>query len=176
VADNPFKRLRELSRTTQKDFATKYDLSKTVLIGIEQGLYPDLSYYQIQSLDSECHEKHINAKATLSLEYGTPDIQTAYHNWQSIERMQIASQIHSVSPQRGTILPPMSPIDFLIKDVTHGSVRGFGKLLKVPVASINRYSSGNTRTMPASLKKALQEVQYQYLPELEELQEEWINR
>lgn len=172
---NPYKRLRELTRTSQKDFAAKHQLSKTTMIYIESGQYPDLSDYQIESLGRETVEHNIPAHAYLKDEYGVDDLQTAYHNWQSTERMQIAHEFHNVVPFEGTVMPALSPMHYFIKE-SAGSVQAFCKLLKVPAATVKRYEVGATRTMPKSIKNALLEVQYPYLPELEELQTKWTDR
>lgn len=173
--ENPFRRLRELTRTSQKDFASKYDFAKTTMTYIESGQYPDLSEYQIDSLAQECEATHVNAKQVLADEYNGQDLNTAYHTWQTGERIQIASQVRLVSPTEGTILPPISPFDYFVKDVA-GSVQAFCKMLKVPAASVTRYAKGQTKTMPLAIRQALGEVQYPYMQELTAQMDRWNAR
>lgn len=172
---NPFRRLRELTRTSQKNFALEHQFSKTTMTYIEQGTYPNLSPYMVNALADECEAQGIDAKQILADEYNGLSLMDAYHAWQTGERVQVAHQFRLISPTLGTTLPPMSPFELYVKD-TSGSVQSFCKLLKVPAASVTRYSTGTTKTMPLSLRQALIEIQYPYMDEMVSLMTDWQNR
>lgn len=172
MADNPYKRLRELTRTSQKDFAAKYHFSKTVLGDIEAGIYPDLSDDMILALGKECSDQHVNGKQILVDEYNSLSLQDAYHNWQSIERLKVAHRFQDV-PFDGRSTEALSPFHFVIEDIA-GTRRAFCKLLKVPAASVMRYESGETQSMPRTVEDALKEVHYPHLGELKEAQQSWL--
>lgn len=169
---NPYRYLRELCGITQKDFAAKFEMSKTTMTYIESGQYPDLSEHQILSLGKACHEAGIDAGGELVSVYGFDSLQSAYHAWQSTERMQQAHIFRGVLPTPGTIMPSVSPMAQYITD-TARTTQKFCKLLKVPSASVLRYATGATRTMPIAIRKALEETRYPYMPELIQLQEIW---
>ena len=172
---NPFRRLRELTRTSQKNFAAEHNFSKTTMTYIEQGTYPNLSVYMVNAIADECEAQGIDAKQVLADEYNGLSLMDAYHAWQTGERIQVAYQFRLVSPTTGTTLPPLSPFDMYIKD-TAGSVQSFCKLLKVPAATVSRYSSGVTKSMPLSLREALVEIQYPYMDEMVAMMTQWQNR
>lgn len=171
---NPYRRLRELTRTSRKDFAAKYGFSKTLIDNIEAGLYPDLSEDMLAALGAECQEKHIDALDVLASEYLTDSVQDAYHSWLSSERLRVAHRFREAKPSsRAT--PALSPFGALILDIAK-SRRAFCLLLKVPQASVMRYEEGTTRSMPKALEAALIEVQYPYLDKLKDAQERWNSR
>lgn len=170
--DNPYRRLRELTTYSQKDFAAKFGFSKTVMGHIESGQFPSLSDDMITSLGRATAEKNINARQVLADEYNAQDLQTAYATWQSNERMQV-SHLFKQSPS-GQSTKARSPFSFYIDEVA-GSRHQFCKLLKVPSASVLRYAQGATRTMPKAIEQALREVQFPYLQELKDMQEAWID-
>lgn len=172
---NPYKRLRELTTTSQKDFAATYGLSRTAMTYIESGQFPDLSDYMMHSLAEELHAKGVDGAEVLRDEYGAKNLQDAYHAWQSGERMQNAHKFYNVRPMPGSLLPSISPFHNFIKDTT-GSLQGFCKALKVPSSTVNRYEVGATKAMPTIIKNALKAVRYPFIEELEDLQRQWANK
>jgi len=172
VTTNPFKRLRELTGASQKGFAESWELSKTAMTYIESGQLVDLSDNMIVALGQECYEQGINAKQVLKDEYNAESLQDAYHSWQSNERMGNAHLFQV--PITGTAELPTSPFATLIQDVA-GTQQKFCKLLKVPAASVMRYASGDTQTMPRAVEDALTQVRFPYLSELKQVQEQWLD-
>lgn len=169
---NPYRYLRELCGISQKDFAAKHDMSKTTMTYIESGQYPDLSENQILALGEECFDKSISAREELEAAYGYGTLQDAYHAWQAAERMQVASEFQRVQPTSGTVMPSVSPMAQFILD-TSRSTQAFCKKLKVPSATVLRYATGATRSMPIAIRTALEQVRYPYLPELLAQQDIW---
>lgn len=172
MTDNPYKRLRELTRTSQKDFAAKYQFSKTVMGHIESGQFPDLSDEMILALGQECVEQHVDGKQVLVDEYNSLSLQDAYHNWQSIERLKVSHRFQNV-PFDGRSTEALSSFHFVIVDIAV-TRQAFCKLLKVPAASVMRYERGETKTMPRTIEDALKEVHYPHLDELKAAQEAWL--
>lgn len=173
MAINPYKRLRELTLTSQKDFAAKYEMSKTAMTYIESGQLYSLSDHMIVSLGQECAERHVNAKVTLMDEYGVATLQEAYQNWKSTERMQNAHLFqHPVSWTPGTV---RSPFDVYVED-SAGTRQKFCKLLKVPASAVQLYAQGKILTMPKAIEEALIQVRFPYLKELKDLQTQWLGR
>jgi transcriptional regulator with XRE-family HTH domain len=173
MSTNPFKRLRELTTTSQKDFAEKYGFAKTTMTYIESGQYPDLSEAMIVGLGQECYEKNVDARSVLIEEYQSESLQDAYHRWQSIERMAVAHRFQ-VNPT-GQMDEVRSPMHFFVEQVA-GTRQAFCKLLKVPSAAVLQYSTGRIKTMPKAITDALTEVRFPYLTELQDQQIDWLNR
>ena len=169
---NPYKRLRELTTTSQKDFGAKYDISKTALIFVESGQPVDISGYLNEVLGKECAAKGVDAKSVLRDEYNSQTLDEAYHSWQADQRMQVASEFQG--PISGQFDREHSPFHYFILEKST-SVQGFCKLLKVPAAAVQLYSSGKTRTMPKSIENALRGVNFPYLSELLGLQLNWLD-
>lgn len=172
---NPYKRLRELTTTSQKDFAAKYQFSKTAMIYVESGQFPDISEYMVQSLAKELDAKGISGKEILTEEYGQVNLQDAYHQWQTNERMQNAHLLYTVRPTEGSLVPSLSPFHIFVKETT-GTLQGFCKALKVPSSTVKRYEVGATKSMPSVIREALSEVRYPYIEQLEDLQRTWANK
>lgn len=169
----PYARLRELCKIGQREFERKYGLSHTVMSAIETGMYPDLSERAIESLGRECVEKGIEAGRTLWEEYGAATLQEAYHAWQTVERRAVRSKLQfpdglhtsgKVAPFKGFILERFD------------NPRAFCTALKVPTATVNRYLSGVTRTMPKAVEDALAEagMAKKNLAWLKDVQAEWV--
>lgn len=170
--ENPYVRLRTLSGISQKDFAAKYKLSKTTMVYIESGQYPDLSEKMILSLGQECFEKGVPAKQILASEYNANDLANAYHIWQRKERVAAKSIFLIEPPERWTA--ELSPMHFYIKATT-GSLQKFCKTLKVPAASVLRFTSGATRQMPKAVEDALRQVGFEGLGKLLVMQVAWAD-
>ena len=170
--ENPFRRLRELTKTSQKDFGAKYGFSKTTMTYVESGQYPSISDNLNASLGQECAEKNVDAKSILKNEYGSTTLADAYSRWQAGERMLVASQFQK--PLSGRHDASGSPFHYFMIDIA-GSRQGFCKLLKVPAASVMRYADGATKTMPKSVEDALRQVSFPYLSELLGLQSNYVD-
>jgi len=171
MTTNPYKRLRELTATSQKNFAERYGMSKTTMINIECGQLVDLSDRMIVSLGQECHEQGVNAKQVLTDEYNAQSLQDAYHAWQSTERMSNAHLFQA--PLTGNETFEKSPFSVFIEDVA-GTRQKFCKLLKVPSASVMWYANGDTLTMPKAIEEALTQVRFPWMVELKDLQTKWV--
>ena len=163
---NPYKRLRELTTTSQKDFGAKYDISKTALIFVESGQPVDISGYMNEVLGAECAAKGVDAKSVLRDEYNSQTLDEAYH------AKQVSAEFQG--PISGQHDPEHSPFYYFVREKS-ASVQGFCKLLKVPVAAVQLYSSGKTRTMPKAIENALRGVSFPYLSELLGLQLNWVD-
>jgi len=168
---NPFKRLRELTTTSQKDFAEKYEVSKTTMIYIESGQLVDLSDYMVRAISAECANKSVHMRQVLKYEYGASTLQDAYHAWQASERLLNAHRFQAKLSGQETF--DESPFAVYVKDVA-GSQQRFCKLLKVPSASVMRYMDGVTQTMPRAIEEALTQVSFVHLNELKGLQTKWV--
>lgn len=172
MAENPYVRLRYLCGISQKEFAEKYGFSKTTMTYLESGQYPDLSEKMILSLGQECSEKGIPAKQLLATEFSASNLQDAYHQWQRKERFRSRAVFLIEPPERWN--KELSPMHFYVKATT-GSVQKFCKLLKVPSASVMRYTTGTTRQMPKALEEAFRQIDFTHLKELLEMQAAWVD-
>lgn len=150
---SPYARLREMCKIGQREFERKYNLSHTVMASIESGLYPDLSAYMVECLGRECAEKGIEAGRILWNEYEQPTLQDAYHAWQTQQRALVKpllkySEVHAT--------PKLSPMLLFITE-RFGNPRAVCTALKVPTATVTRYITGQTRTMPKVVEQAFTE-------------------
>lgn len=168
---NPYARLRELCKIGQREFERKYGLSHTVMASLESGLYPDLSASMIEYLGLECAEKGIEAGRFLWNEYHQASLQNAYHAWQTEQRKQ-AAPLMDTFIARAT--DKRSPMQMWVTD-KFGNPRAFCTTLKVPTATVTRYLTGQTRTMPKVVEQAFTEagMSVSTLTYLKEAQESW---
>jgi hypothetical protein len=168
---SPYQRLRELCGASQKSFGARHGFGKMTLVYVEAGLYPDVSDRLNEALARECISKGIDGRQVLLNEYGVASLNGAYHNWQKAERQRFGEIIRDFPPL-SEWSAGVSPFHLFAKQ-TAGSIQGFCKKLKVPAASVLRYDSGTTLSMPKSIEDALREVNYPYLDELRAEQERW---
>lgn len=167
---NPFALLRERAGYTQKRFCEEYKFAKQTVIGIESGMYPELSERMLEAIGLACTKSGLSEWQTLTDEYDTPYLSKAYEAWRKSERQGV--DLPSVEIR---FTSEFSPMHFFVKD-TIGSVQGFAKKLKVPPAMILRYIRGEQRLMPLSLWGALEDLNYPKLTELQNKQAEWTDK
>lgn len=167
---SPYARLRELCGITQADFRRKYDFSKMTLIYVEAGLYPEVSDRLNEALALECQTKGVDGFAVLRDEYRSKGLTDAYQKWQRGERSRFADKLAEPSSDWSDEVSPF----YLFAVQSGGSVQGFCKGLKVPAASVLRYETGATLTMPKSIEAALREVGYPHLDALIAQQNAWL--
>lgn len=172
MMENPYVRLRNLCSISQKDFAAKYQMSKTTMVYVETGQYPDLSEKMIMSLGQETVEKGVPARQILESEYGMATLQDAYHSYQRLSRREVKDTFNIEPPQIWN--KTTSPFASYIKATTGGSVQKFCKMLKVPSASVLRYRNGQTKPMPVSLEEAFTQIGFPYMRQLVESQAAWV--
>lgn len=170
MTKNPYALLRERAGFTMKRFCEDYKFAKQTIIGIESGMYPELSERMLEAIGLACTRSGISEWQTLIDEYETPYLSKAYEQWRKLERLQV--KLPSVGIR---FTDEFSPMHFFVKD-TVGSVQGFAKKLKVPPAMILRYIRGEQRLMPLSLLGALSDVGYKDLNELQNKQAEWTDK
>lgn len=170
---NPYVRLRELTGLGQREFERKYQLSHTVMSSIESGLFPDLSDNMIEVLGRECAEKGIEAGRFLWNEYEQATLQDSYHVWQT-EMRKLARPMMRFDSLKST--PDLSPMHFFVTE-KFGNPRAFCTTLKVPTATVKRYITGATRTMPKVIEQALTEagMSKKNLSWLKQSQEDWTD-
>lgn len=167
---NPYALLRERAGYTQKRFCEEFKFAKQTVIGIESGMYPELSERMHEAINMACDKTGTPSWDILTEEYGTPYLNKAYEKWQKQSRRDVGLnpvQLHSTTE--------FSPMHFFVKE-TVGSVQGFAKKLKVPPAMILRYIRGEQRLMPLSLWNALEDVGYADKDRLQNLQAEWTDK
>ena len=167
---NPYVMLRKRCGMTQKDFAAKYDFSKITMVYLEAGMYPEVSDRMNEALATECALKGIDAQGELLVAYGVGTLGEAYELWKADARAEAAPKFWVGPPF--TYTRKHSPFWSYMID-TCGSVQAFCKTLKVPAASAGRYADGTTKSMPAVIEDALRFINFGYLDELIEAQDEW---
>lgn len=171
MALNPFAFLRLKCGLSQSKFCARYGFSKQTVIGIESGMYPDLSDRMIVSLGKACADAGVNARMELLVTYGVERLQQAYKQWQAIERQEAVPLVNGFEPTVWT--EELSPMHCLVVG-TVGSLQGFAKRLKVPPATLVRYTRGEQDMMPKSIYEAFRQIRYPYLLDLIRNQAEWV--
>ena len=166
---NPYIRLRELCGLTQKAFCERNDFGKMTMVYLEAGIYTRVSERQNIALGKECANRGVDAKAILADEYGTESLAVAYSRWRTEERKKIEV---STFPKEYPALGEKSPMEVFVGQVA-GSVQRFCKTLKIQPATLNRYSRGETYSMPRELRTAFDEIGFDY-SSLERQQEKWV--
>ena len=166
---NPYVYLRERAGYTQKKFGQDFGFAKQTIIGIESGMYPELSYRMVTAIVDAAEKSGLNVHVEMNNEYDTPYLSTAYANWQKEARQKIDLDIVELRSDE-----LFSPMHYFVKD-TVGSVQGFAKKLKVPPATLLRYIRGEQRFMPTSIKKALTDTGWTGVNELEKFQLIWVS-
>lgn len=163
---NPYALLRERAGYTLKRFCLEFKFAKQTVIGIESGMYPELSERMTDAITQACY--NIDMLSTLLEEYDTPYLSKAYEAW------RIKSRRVLVLPTVELHYDALSPMHYFVKD-TIGSVQGFAKKLKVPPATLLRYIRGDQKFMPMEIKTALQDAGCEQVNELEQIHFSWIN-
>lgn len=175
--ENPYRRIRELTKIGQRDFAKQYNFSRTYIMFIESGQVPYITDDARSALVLAAMQAGVDIQDVLNYEYNGEDLRMAYTTWQANERTAAAYLFQNALPQHGSIMPAISPFTLLIKDVTrNGSAQRFCKILKVPSATVTRYERGAAAFMPSVIREALNGVRYPYIDELADLQFEWATR
>lgn len=170
MSRNPYALLRERAGYTQKRFCEEFKFAKQTVIGIESGMYPELSERMHDAINMACDKTGTPAWDILTEEYDTPYLNKAYAAWQKHSRQEV-----TLPPVEIRFTSEFSPMHFFVKD-TIGSVQGFAKKLKVPPAMILRYIRGEQRLMPLSLWNALKDVGYADKNTLQNQQAEWTDK
>lgn len=170
TSKSPYTLLRERAGYTMKRFGADFDFAKQTIIGIESGMYPELSERMVTAIEDASDKAGVSMLETLLEEYDTPYITVAYDKWRRKERRQIVLPVVELH-----FTDEFSPMHFFVKD-TIGSVQGFAKKLKVPSGTVLRYISGKQRLMPTSLWVALEDVGYADKNALQNLQAEWTDK
>lgn len=170
MSRNPFALLRERAGFTQKRFCEEFKFAKQTVIGIESGVYPELSDRMIDAIGLACTKGGISEWETLMEEWETPYLNKAYLRWKLNERLAVDFPLVQIR-----FTDEYSPMHFFVKD-TVGSVQGFAKKLKVPPAMILRYIRGDQRFMPMSLMEALSDINYRDREDLQKQQAEWTDK
>lgn len=168
--DNPYAALREQAGFGHREFAREFKLNRKTLISIETGQFATLSERMINTLLKACSEANVPVSSFLWENYGVESVSAAYKRYQHETRLQFASEFMR-RPPRSTD-KPMSPFHFWVKE-TSGSLQGLCKKLCLPPATVARYASGVTVSMPTVIEDALKEIGYPYLSELKDRQELW---
>lgn len=167
---NPFTYLRNKSGMTMRQFCDFYKFAKQTLIGMEAGLYPELSERMLETAKDLGKRFDIRIDDELMDAYGTADLQTAYAWWIDSERGKVVPSIRTYNPDQWT--DKLSPMHFFVKNTT-GSAQGFAKQLKIPPATLMRYVTGKQAEMPSSIERALRAVDYPYMAQLITNQRNW---
>lgn len=163
---NPYARLREHAGYTLKRFCEEYKFAKQTVIGIESGMYPELSERMIAAITDAGRDS--NMLELLLDEYDTPYLTRAYEQWRIDSRM--ALNLPTVELRYNEL----SPMHYFVKD-TVGSVQGFAKKLKVPPATLLRYIRGEQKHMPMEIRTALHDAGCTQIEQLEKINFSWIN-
>ena len=170
MSKNPYALLRERAGYTMKRFCADFGFAKQTLIGIESGMYPELSDRMIFAIEDATDKASAPMLDTLLEEYDTPYLPVAYDKWKRAERKKLVLPAVELR-----FTDEFSPMHFFVKD-TIGSVQGFAKKLKVPSGTVLRYIGGKQRLMPTSLWIALEDVGYSDKFALQNLQAEWTDK
>lgn len=148
---NPYLQLREATGLTQRGFEQAADLSHTVVVSLEAGMFPEVSKNQIEKMKAVVTGRGLSWDKTLGTLFGTTDFDIAYKVWLVRERRAAAPSLGTVE-----VNPTATKSPFL--QYVEGTVKtryAFCQALKVPQASVMRYGSGTTLTMPKSIRDAL---------------------
>jgi hypothetical protein len=166
---NPYLKLLEACGTTQVAFRERFGFSKPVLDHIITGQYVSLSDRMIESLGELCWDKGVDASQILRLLYDSDTLVEAYREWQVYERQQVRDK-YDVEPKRWS--KDTSPFQAFIED-TAGSRQRFCKDLKLDAASVSRYASGKSVSMPLSIETVFRDLEFGWLRRMLELQSDW---
>jgi transcriptional regulator with XRE-family HTH domain len=170
---NPYAHLRKKSGYVQRRFCDDYEFAKQTIIMIEHGTYPELSDRMVRAIEEACYHAGIDPHHELEREYGVGDVQKAYEAWRTDQRARTATTVNEFIPDNG--MDDVAPMAKFVKKTT-GTVQGFAKLIKVPPATLLRYSRGEQDLMPSSIRHALIECGYIWIEELEKAQLVWKER
>lgn len=172
MTENPYALLRQKAGLNQTQFCAKHHLARQTLVAIERGVYPTLSDRMIVELGKACHAAGVDAAQELSEAFGVRTLSEAYAIWRREDRIEQASGVNSIEPDRWS--PALSPMRHLVLEFGRGT-QGFSKAMKVPSATLIRYMEGRQREMPESIEVAFREIGYPNLRQLIERQAAWAD-
>lgn len=165
---NPYRTLRELCGLSIPEFATEAGVQRSVIQNLEDGLFPNVSDNLNYALGKACHEHGVDAKSVL----GEWSLDNAYKDWiiREREELQIDWPVlvnwHDGSPFE----------EFRTTLMDEDNRLSFCRLLKLPPATVMRYETGITLSMPAVIQEALIDTGYPYREELMQMMNDWNAR
>ena len=164
---NPVDWMVARTRMSRASFTYKYGFGQNLLLRISQGRFLSITPRIVDALLNEWAARGIPL-SEFSEEFGTLDIDEAYQEW--VKKTRISHR--SAMPHRVADNTALLPFARLVAEV--GSISGMAKLLVIPDIYVQSYSDGKHAIMPEVLKKALHEVGYPYVEELEKAQRIWM--
>lgn len=173
---NPVLVLLDTADVGVREFGREYGFSHSTMVGLTQGTFGRPSARMVDSLKSMMRAKGFFSLGLAEI-YGAGTIEGAYRVWQADERKH-AAWMFAVDPEHWIRIKLLytprsrSPVDCYIY-ATAGTGTRFAKLLKVPPASVLRWATFQTQTMPRTIADALREVGFEHIEELQNLQDAW---
>jgi hypothetical protein len=171
--DNPVVKVLRGSGLNATAFQKRWGFSKDGFQQALNGTYVDLSERLIAALESTCVTQGLDLDKMLSSEYGTTDMNEAYHLWQSNSRVAWAHNLYEPKGKFRSNGKFGSPAHFFFVD-SAGSRDRFAKGMKLSRATLMRWERGYTKGMPVTVESALNEVGYDWISDLMDAQRDWI--
>ena len=176
---NPVSFLLDKADMGVREFGREFGFSYSAMVGLTSGTFVRPSQRMVDNLTSMIR-KHGYPDNVLEEIYGTASIKVAYLLWQQEARLESAWYM-DVDPQHWARIKALtttkhrSPVDCYIY-ATAGTGTRFSKLLKVPPATVLRWATFQTQTMPRSIEFALREVGFAHIDELKFMQDAWATK
>lgn len=173
---NPVLFLLDTAKVGVREFGREYGFSHSGMVGLTQGTFGRLSPRMVDSLKSMMRDKGYFDYGLVPI-YGFGTIEGSYRAWQTTERKH-RGWVFAVDPEHWARIKSLvttatrSPADCYIYATT-GTATRFAKELKVPPASVLRWATYQTQTMPRTIEYALRDVGFEHIDELRSLQDTW---
>ena len=176
---NPVAFLLDTADMGVREFGREFGFSYSAMVALTAGTFSRLSPRILDSLTSML--RHVGLDTSILREiYGTDSIATAYKAWQK-EARQANSWVVNVDTEHWKRIQGLatskdrSPVDTFIYATAATHTR-FSKLLKVPPATVLRWATFQTQTMPRTIFEALREIGFEHIEELQNAHDTWATK
>lgn len=167
---NPIVLLLKRAGVSGRAFEREFGFAHQTMVNATAGTFEAIPKRIVDALAELCFARGVDMDDALFAHFGFENIQNAYQSWRFDERLKY-KDLFQVVPRFGT--KNFSPAFFYVKDTT-GTQSQFAKKLKVPTASVMRWVSGATLSMPSAIEESLRDVGYPWISALIEGQACWV--
>jgi hypothetical protein len=176
---NPVAFLLDTADMGVREFGREFGFSYSAMVALTTGTFSRISPRTLDKLRSMMRQQGFDT-SVLRYIYGTDSIEVAFKTWQKEARLA-NSWVFNVDAAHWARIKGLattkdrSPVDCFIY-ATAGTGTRFSKLLKVPPATVLRWATFQTQTMPRTIFEALREIGFEHIEELQNAHDTWATK
>lgn len=170
---NPITYLVRKAGLSLRQFEIAYDFSHEGVMQAVVGAFQSPPPRIKQALFELLSEKGLDDAVLLDEEYGVDNLDEAYDQWRLECRREIADEVNRIDPGQLVWDQHTTPAKAFCIAIS-GTVTGFAKAMKIPIATVRRWADGKTEALPKSVEDALRSIEFPRIKELLEVQSIWF--